>query len=100
MEDSADAFIVLPGGIGTYEEFFETLTLKQLGRHTKPMALLNTEGYFAPFHALLQFTAEARFMSADVLGLYALCDRPEQALAHVETPVGTAAAWDISRYNR
>ena len=45
MEEEADAFIALPGGIGTYEEFFEVLTLKQLGRHRKPMALLNTLGF-------------------------------------------------------
>ncbi|MBQ9686812.1 MAG: TIGR00730 family Rossman fold protein [Oscillospiraceae bacterium] len=100
MEDNADAFIALPGGIGTYEEFFETLTLKQLGRHSKPMALLNTLGYFDPFHTLLQFTAASRFMSADVLSLYALCDSPAQALLHVETPSAPAAPRDISRYNR
>ena len=51
MEDQAEAFIALPGGIGTYEEFFETLTLKQLGQHGKPMALLNTSGYFDPLDA-------------------------------------------------
>ena len=41
MEDNADAFIIVPGGIGTYEEFFEILTLKQLCRHNKPIALYN-----------------------------------------------------------
>lgn len=87
MEAEADAFIALPGGIGTYEEFFEVLTLKQLDRHQKPMALLNTLGYFNVFYALLRETAEKGFMSAEVLGLYALCETPQEALDRVEKPV-------------
>ena len=46
MSDMADAFIVLPGGYGTMEEFFEVLTWAQLGLHAKPIAILNTGGYF------------------------------------------------------
>ena len=44
MEDHADAFIVVPGGIGTFEEMFEVLTLKQLGRHSKPIVFYNIAG--------------------------------------------------------
>ena len=83
MEEESDAFIVLPGGIGTFEEFFETLTLKQLGRHAKPMAMLNTLGYYEPLMALLRSTAEAKAMSENCLGLFALCDTPAKALEHV-----------------
>ena len=101
MEDEADAFIALPGGIGTYEEFFEVLTLKQLGRHRKPMALLNTLGYFDAFDALLRQTAESGFMSDNVLELYALCCTPADALAHVTAPVDTeSAASPLSKYSR
>ena len=46
MEDHADAFLVAPGGIGTYEEFLEVLTLKQLARHGKPIVLFNINGFF------------------------------------------------------
>ena len=46
MEENADAFIIMPGGIGTYEEFFEILTLKQLGRHKKPIVIYNAFGYY------------------------------------------------------
>ena len=46
MEDNADAFIIVPGGIGTFEEFFEILTLKQLCRHTKPIAIYNVLNYY------------------------------------------------------
>ncbi len=82
MEDKAEAFIALPGGIGTYEEFFETLTLKQLGRHSKPMALLNTLGYFDPMVEMLEKTAESGFMSRSCLELFALCRTPEEAVEH------------------
>ena len=87
MEAEADAFIALPGGIGTYEEFFEALTLKQLGQHHKPMALLNTLGYFDELDTLLRKTAERGFMSDSVSGLYQLCSSPSEALAYVTAPV-------------
>ena len=91
MEERAGAFIALPGGIGTYEEFFEALTLRQLGRHDKPMALLNTLGFYTPFAALLESTAAQGFMSREVLSLSALCATPEQALAAVCAPGGQGA---------
>ncbi len=83
MEERSQATIVLPGGIGTYEEFFETLTLKQLGRHAKPIAVLNTAGYYDAMAHMLRQTAEQGFMSHSCLRLFALCDTPEQALDHV-----------------
>ena len=83
MEDESDAFIVLPGGIGTYEEFFETLTLKQLGRHGKPMAMLNTRGYYDLMTALLINTVSEGFMSANCLDLCKVCNTPEEALEYV-----------------
>ena len=101
MEDEADAFIALPGGIGTYEEFFEVLTLKQLGRHSKPMALLNTLGYYDALHALLNMTAESGFMTENVMRLFALCSDPAEALKHVSTgsqvPIGSPS---LSSYSR
>ena len=86
MEDTAEAFIALPGGIGTFEEFIEALTLKQLGQHFKPMVLLNTLGYFDPLVSLLELTAEKGFMGREILSLYTLCDRPAQALAAATAP--------------
>ncbi len=62
MEDTSDAFIVTPGGIGTFEEFFEVLTLKQLGRHNKPIVLFNINGYFDSVNALLNNAVEEKFM--------------------------------------
>lgn len=80
MEEKADAFIVLPGGIGTFEEFFEVLTLKQLGRHAKPMVMLNTLGYYDALAELLQKTADFGFMSRRCLALFSLCESPQAAV--------------------
>ncbi len=83
MEDNADAFITLPGGIGTYDEFFETLTLKQLRVHNKPVAVLNTADYFMRLIDLLRECAEKGFMHPDCLNLFRLCSTPEEALSYV-----------------
>ena len=85
MEEHSEAFIVLPGGIGTYEEFFEMLTLKQLGRHNKPMVMLNTRNYYGPMSAMLQNTVDEGFMSADCMKLFGVCNTPEEALDYVLT---------------
>lgn len=101
MEDSSDAFIVLPGGIGTFEEFFETLTLKQLGRHAKPMAMLNTLGYYDSLNAAILTAVDGGFVSRNCLALYALCDTAEDALHHVltERPIAGSIR-RLTDYNR
>ena len=85
MEDRSDAFIALPGGIGSYEELFEILTLKQLGKHAKPIALLNTDNYYLPLFAMLENTVARGFMSKRCLTLFKLCATPEEALEHILT---------------
>ncbi len=70
MEDNADAFITAPGGIGTFEELFEVLTLKQLGRHVKPIAVFNINGYFDDMLRLMETAIEQRFMMAECKALY------------------------------
>jgi uncharacterized protein (TIGR00730 family) len=62
MADLADAFIALPGGFGTLEELFETITWSQLGIHTKPCGLLNTCDYYAKLLAFLDHCAEEKFI--------------------------------------
>jgi uncharacterized protein (TIGR00730 family) len=69
MAEHADAFLALPGGIGTFEEFFEAWTWRQLGYHDKPVGLLNPKGYY---DALLEFVAHSvssGFMDSAQLGL-------------------------------
>jgi uncharacterized protein (TIGR00730 family) len=62
MAELADGFIALPGGIGTYEEFFEVLTWAQLGLHAKPCALLNVDGFYDPVLRLLDHAVEEQFV--------------------------------------
>lgn len=85
LEDKSEATIVLPGGIGTYEEFFEIYTLKSLGRINRPIMLYNTNGYYDSMEALLKHTAQNSFMTAEKLELYAVIDSPEDALHYIET---------------
>ena len=84
MEDHADAFIVLPGGIGTFEEFFEILTLKQLGRINKPILLFNLNGYYDPLLRLLDETIAQGFMKAECRRLYAAFDNADDILAAIQ----------------
>lgn len=83
MEERSDAFIVLPGGIGTFEEFFEMLTLKQLGRHDKPMAVLSTLDYYAPMLKMLECAVDGGFMGGGCMELFCVCSSPEEALFHL-----------------
>ncbi len=62
MASLADAYIALPGGLGTFEELLETLTWAQLGIHKKPMGLLNIEGYFDPLLSLIDRAIEEGFV--------------------------------------
>lgn len=85
MEDMSDAFVILPGGIGTFEEFFEALTLKQLGRHAKAMAVLNTLGYYDAMEAMLERAVSEEFLTPDGRALYAVFTDPAALASYVET---------------
>ena len=63
MAERADAFLALPGGIGTFEEVFEVWTWRQLGIHNKPIGLLNVAGYYDGLHAFMQTTVRQGFVS-------------------------------------
>jgi uncharacterized protein (TIGR00730 family) len=65
MADLADAFVVLPGGIGTLEEIIEMLSWSQLGLHRKPMGLLDTDGFWQPLTALLDHMTAEKFVAQD-----------------------------------
>ncbi len=64
MFEESDAFVVLPGGIGTLEEAVETLSWARLGLHTKPMAFLSEDDFWAPFFALMEHTVAANLTPA------------------------------------
>ena len=80
MEQKADAFIMTPGGIGTMEEFFEIFTLKQLGRHSKPIGILNVKGYYDELIQMLIHTAEKGFMDMSCIDLFCVSESPDELL--------------------
>ena len=83
MHDLADAFAVLPGGIGTMEEFFEAFTWLQLGYHDKPIAILNTAGYFDGLIAFLIHMSGAGFLDASTLSKLIVEKTPESLLSRI-----------------
>ena len=87
MENNADAFIVAPGGIGTFEEHFEILTSKQLCRHNKPIALYNVKGYYDELEAVMQQAMKKNFIRENCADLYLLTDDLEALFAYIEAPV-------------
>ncbi len=86
MEDNADAFIVVPGGIGTYEEFFEILTSKQLCRHNKPIALYNIRGYYDELRAVMEKAIEKHFIVEYCMELLEITDDLDKLFAYIEAP--------------
>ncbi len=84
MEDNADAFIVLPGGIGTFEEFFEILTLKQLNRHNKPIALFNINGFFDGMIKMLDDAIKGEFINIECKDMYPAFDNADKILDYIE----------------
>lgn len=84
MADLADAFIGLPGGLGTLEEVAEILTWSQLGLHVKPCGLLNVNGYFDALLAFLDHMVEAHFMHPEHREMVLLSTDPAQLLAAFE----------------
>ncbi len=80
MFDRSDAFVALPGGIGTLEELVEQLTWAQLGQHTKPVVLVNTEGFWAPFLELLSHMRREAFIRQSMDVPLVTVDHPEDVL--------------------
>jgi len=80
MADLSDAFVAMPGGVGTFEEFFEVYTWAQLGYHQKPVGLLDVNGYFDPLLAMLRHTVEEGFMRAPYLDIIQVAAEPAEMI--------------------
>ena len=80
MLQMSDAFLVLPGGLGTFDEFFEVAVEAQLQVHTKPIIVVNVNGYFDTLDALLHAIIQAGFARDTILKLYHLADGADAAL--------------------
>jgi len=83
MAELSDAFVALPGGLGTYEELCEVLTWAQLGIHHKPVACLNVLGYFDPLIKLFDHAVTEGFLRPDQRHAFLLANDPEELLRHL-----------------
>ena len=84
MFDRADAFVVLPGGFGTLDEFFEILTWKQIGLHDKPLMLLDGDGYWGPLRALLDHVVDRGFASSRAQTLFTVVETIDALFGELE----------------
>lgn len=84
MYSRAEAFIVLPGGYGTLEEFMEVLTLKQLGYHDRPIAILNANGFFDTLLTFFEELRERKFARESITELAHVVSTPNEALDRLD----------------
>ena len=84
MEEEADAFIIMPGGIGTFEELYEVLTLKQLKRHMKPIIIYNYNNFYKTTYDMIKDAIEKHFISKDVLKLFTVAKNEEDIFKQLE----------------
>lgn len=83
FEENSDVFIVTPGGIGTFEEFFEVLTLCSLGRMDKRIVIFNQDGYYSKLLGFMKDAADAGFIAEKVAGLYTVYDTAEEVAENI-----------------
>jgi uncharacterized protein (TIGR00730 family) len=88
MANRADAFIALPGGFGTMDEFMEIVTWAQLGIHSKPCVLVNVAGYYDPLLRFLEVAVEDGFIRYENRGLIQVAQSPAEALEMIECAWG------------
>jgi uncharacterized protein (TIGR00730 family) len=88
LEQRGDAFIALPGGIGTFEEFFEILVGRVLGTHQKPIVVLNVAGYYDPLIAMIEHGIEHRFIRPKAREAYFVAGTVDDAIRHLRGHTG------------
>jgi uncharacterized protein (TIGR00730 family) len=95
LEQRGDAFIALPGGLGTFEELFEIIVGKQLRYHTKPIVLLNISNYFAPLIAMLEHGIDQNFIKPSARDLFFVAQTAAEAFTYFYTykPPPPAEKW-------
>ncbi len=93
MEDEADAFIIAPGGIGTFEEFFEVLTLKQLGRHSKAIVMYNILNYYDELEKLMSTVAERKFITFKCNEIYDCLSDVDEIIGYIENYKPDETGW-------
>jgi uncharacterized protein (TIGR00730 family) len=89
--ENIDGIITLAGGTGTLEELLEAITLKKLGLFTKPIVILNTNGYYNPLKEMLERCVQENFMDVRHLDIYTFVDQPGEVLKSIRNP----KPWDL-----
>jgi uncharacterized protein (TIGR00730 family) len=84
LEARGDAFVALPGGLGTFEEVFEILVSKLLGYHQKPIVLLNLAGYYAPLLEMIEHGIVQRFIKPDARKAYFVAQSVSEAMEFLQ----------------
>lgn len=84
LEEKSDAFITTPGGPGTYDEFFEIFTLRQLDKHTKPIVIYNINGYYDKLYEIMEQAIELDFMKPKNRDNYFISNNPKEIIAYLE----------------
>ncbi len=84
LAEKSDCYIAAPGGIGTFDEFFEILTLKQLGRHNKPIVLYNINGYYDAIAALMDNACKGKFLTEETIKLYRIISDDDELIDYIE----------------
>ncbi|HEU5293528.1 MAG TPA: TIGR00730 family Rossman fold protein [Burkholderiaceae bacterium] len=97
MSEHCNAFIALPGGIGTFEELFEVWSWRHLGYHQRPIGLLDVGGYFQPLLSMVRQAEENGFVTADQLAMITLRESPEDLLDEIAALAASPAAADDLR---
>lgn len=85
LEERGDAYIAMPGGLGTFEEIFEIIVGKQLGFHNKPIVLLNVNDYWSPLLELLERAIEQKFIKPKARELFFVTSSIVDAIGHIRT---------------
>lgn len=98
MEDKADVFVVVPGGVGTFDEFFEILTLKQLARHSKAMIIYNVCGYYDKLAEFMQVAVDENFVSPISLGLYEMLSDEQAVIDYIDGYVAKELSISDTKY--
>jgi len=87
LYELGDAFLTLPGGLGTFEEVLEVLSWRQLGFHDKPLVFLDVDGYYQPMLALIRSSVERGFTAPDFMEAFGIVETPAEAIDFLKSYV-------------
>ena len=94
LEQRGDAFVTLPGGLGTFEEVFEIIVARMLGYHSKPIVLLNVNGYYAPLLAMIEHGIEQRFIKPKARDAYFVAHDVPRTIEYLASAAQARAGYE------